>query len=157
MIASQYEEAQQAITVRWRIIPSADPTIVRSHEIIPMIFPEFTTYDYGEDDLCETGQLTACQTYLHYGGGSQWSQNYNIDLTQWHTWTFTQSGGILTVTIDGTLVLDQNVGTTVLPDIVRRAVLQQECPASACPPATAPYTSETETIQIDYFILQIPG
>lgn len=157
MIDSAYQESQQAVSVRWRIVPSADPTIVRSHEIIPMLFPEFVSYADGEDDLCETGQLTGCQTYLHYGGGSQLQHDYTLDLTQWHTWRFTQQAGVITVTIDGVLIWSENVGTTVLPDVVRRAVLQQECPAAACPPTTAPYTSETEILQIDYFILQIPG
>jgi hypothetical protein len=155
MISSAYEEAQQRITVRWRIIPSAHPTVVRSHEIIPMIFPETLSYDYAEDDLCETGQTTGCQTFLHYGGGSQFEKDYALDLTQWHTMTFTQANGVITGVIDGVTVLNKDVGTTVLPGAVRRAVLQQECPASACPPAT--YAGDTEVIQLDYFILQIPG
>lgn len=157
MIDSAYEYQQQAISIRWRILPSADPTIVRSHEIIPMLFPEFVSYADGEDDLCETGQLSGCQTYLHYGGGSQLEHDYVLDMTQWHTWRFTQANGIITVTIDGVLVWSEQVGTIVLPDVIRRAVLQQECPAAACPPTIEPYINETEVLQIDYFVLQIPG
>jgi hypothetical protein len=154
-ISSAYEETQQRITVRWRIIPSADPSVVRSHEIIPMIWPQTLTYDYAEDDLCETDQTTGCTTFLHYGSGSQVEKDYTLDLTQWHTMTFTQANGVIMGVIDGVTVLDQNVGTTVLPDTVRGAVLQQECPRLACPPAT--YAGDTEAIQVDYFMLQIPG
>lgn len=155
MISDPFQETNQAITVRWRILPSADPTIVRSHEIIPMIFPQTASYADAEDDLCETGQLTGCQSYLHYGGGSQVEHDYTIDLTQWHTMRFTQQNGVITATIDGVLLWSQNVGSSVLPNDVRRAVLQQECPAAACP--TASYAGETERLQIDWITIQVPS
>ena len=155
MISDPFQETAQAITVRWRILPSKDPSIVRSHEIIPMIFPQTASYADAEDDLCETGQLTGCQTYLHYGGGSQLEKDYTLDLTQWHTMRFTQENGVITATIDGVLLWSQNVGTSVLPNDVRRAVLQQECPGAACPPAS--YAGETEQIQIDWITIQVPS
>jgi hypothetical protein len=153
-ISDAYQEQSQAVAVRWRILPSKDPTIVRSHEIVPMIFPQSLSYDQAEDDLCETGQLTGCQTYLHYGGGAQLEHDYTLDLTAWHTWRFTQAHGVVTASIDGSLVWSQNVGTSVLPDATRGVVLQQECPAAACPPAS--YAGESERLQIDWITIQVP-
>jgi hypothetical protein len=155
MIASTFQETNQSISVRWRILPSADPTIVRSHEIIPMAWPENDDWTHAEADYCETGQLNACQTYIHYGGSSQVVHNYQLDLTQWHTMTFTQNNGVIMATIDGTLAWSANLGTSTLESVARRVVLQQECPGAACPPAS--YAGETEKIQIDWITIQVPA
>lgn len=166
MISEPYDYRNQAVTVRFRILPSANPSVVRSHHIIPMLYPNddpvYSWYN-AEDDMCESGQLASCDTYLHDGTASDTSpqvyHTYTVDLTQWHTWRFEQKDGTLRASLDNmtTPIWTMSQGTSVLPDALRRLVLQQECPASACPPATAPYTSMKEVIQIDWLTLQVPA
>ncbi len=164
MISDPYYYTAQAVSVRWRILPSKDPSIVRSHHIIPMLFPnDDKTYQWynAEDDLCESGHQDGCDTFLHDGTaadtGSQVYNSYTIDLTQWHTWRFEQKDGTLIVYIDNmaTPVWKMTQGTSVLPNAVRSVALQQECPADACPPAS--YAGETERLQIDWITIQVPG
>lgn len=166
MIADNYKFAQQAVTVRWRIVPSTKPTVVYAHFIIPMIYPDndLPTYDWynAEDDLCEGGEINqGCYTFLHDGTASDTSrqvyQQHSVDLTRWHTWRFEQKNGTLTVYLDNLTkpIWVMNQGTSVLPNAMRLVVLQQECPADACPPAT--HASETEDIQIDWITIQVPS
>lgn len=164
MISDAYNLTQQAITVRWRIIPARHPSVVFSHHIIPMAFPDDPKYDWysAEADLCETESYTDCWTFLHDGTANDTSgqvyYNYlNVDLTQWHTWRFEQVNGTLRTYIDNMThpVWVFTGGTSQFPNAMRRAVLQQECPAAACPPAS--YAGDTETIQIDWITIQVPG
>lgn len=163
MINDAYNLRQQAITIRWRIIPSAHPKIVFSHHIIPMIFPDDPNYQWyqGEDDLCETESYTDCWTFLHDGvagdEGRQVYADHTVNLTKFHTWRFVQKAGKLTVYLDNltTPIWTMTQGTSVLPDALRRAVLQQECPADACPPAS--YAGDIEQIQIDWITIQVPA
>jgi hypothetical protein len=163
-IADQYNLPNQALTVRWKIVPSADPSVVKSHFIIPMLWPDDPKYKWyqGEEDYCESSSVTSCTSYLHDGTSSNTNQqvqhNYTIDLTQWHTWRFEQYNGKLTVYIDNmsTPVWTMNQGTTVLPSMLRRAVLQQEC-TSSCPSTSSAYLGDKQTILIDSFILQVPA
>ena len=164
MVSSAFDFPQQAITVRWRIIPSKNPSVVFSHHIIPMAFPDAAGYDWynAEADYCETETYTDCSTYLHDGtasdtSGQEYHDYLNIDLTQWHTWRFEQENGSLKAYIDNmtTPVWVFTGGTSQLPNAPRRVVLQQECPADACPPAS--YAGESEVIQIDWITIQVPG
>ena len=68
-IAKAYGGIDQAVTVRWRIVPSADPGIVRSTRIIPMRWVDDPNYAWyqGEADYCEGSSLSGCYIYLHYG------------------------------------------------------------------------------------------
>jgi hypothetical protein len=162
-ITDAYDLPQQAVTVRWRILPSANPSVVFSHHIVPMIFPDDPKYQWyqGEMDLCETESYTDCWTFIHDGtAGDEGRQNYHdyaMDLTQWHTWRFEQAHNTLTVYLDDmpTPIWRFAGDATTLPDAMRRAVLQQECPANACPPAS--YAGETERIQIDWITIQAPA
>jgi hypothetical protein len=49
--------------------------------------------------------------------------------------------------IDGVLSWDYQGTATTVPNAVRRAVLQQECPSS-CPAAS--HAGQTERIEVDY-------
>ncbi|HEX9035993.1 MAG TPA: hypothetical protein VF808_03295 [Ktedonobacterales bacterium] len=164
MISDAYALREQAITVRWRVLPSKHPTVVFSHHIIPMAFPDDPSYQWyqAEADYCEAESYTGCWTYLHDGTASDTSgQHYNdyqnVNLTKWHAWRFVQAHGTLKAYIDDMSkpVWVFNGGTSQFPNAIRRAVLQQECPADACPPAS--YAGATETIQIDWITIQIPG
>lgn len=165
MISDSYKFAQQALTIRWRIVPSANPATVYAHFIIPMIYPndDLPAYDWynAEDDLCEGGDLReGCDTFLHDGTASDTSpqvyQSYRVDLTQWHTWRFVQKNGTLKVYLDNlnSPIWVMNQGTSVLPNAMRQTVLQQECSADGCPAAS--YAGETEDIQIDWITIQVP-
>lgn len=156
-IAPQYGGVDQAITVRWRIVPSADPSIVRSQRVIPMRWvddPKYAWYQ-GESDYCEGGHLGGCYTFLHYGpNGQQIIQAYTVDLTQWHTWRVEVHNHRVSVFIDD-LTKPVWVFTgdqTTTPSAIMRTVLQQECPLTGCP--SSAYAGDTEDIQIDWITIQ---
>lgn len=164
MISDSYNLAEQAITVRWRVIPSQHPSAVFSHLIIPMAFPDDASYQWyqAEADFCEGDAPGGCTTFLHDGTSSdQGQQVYNhyptINLTQWHTWRFEQANGTLTVYIDNmTTPFWVFKGTlSQFPNAHRRVVLQQECQSDGCPSST--YAGDAEKIQIDWITIQKPG
>ncbi len=114
----------------------------------------------GEQDLCEGHSLTGCTSFIHYGHPRNHfiSHRYRVDLTQWHTWQFTQLNHTLTTTVDGNVAWACNASTvpacnstTVMPTL-KRVVLQQECAntTSPCPPKS----SGKEQIQVDWIVVE---
>ncbi len=157
-IDKQYGGVDQAITLRWRIVPSKDPNIVRSTYIIPMRWvqdPKFQWYQ-GEADYCEGSGLYDCFIYLHYGPNYQ--QNYHdftVDLTQWHTFRIESRDHTVSVFIDDltTPAWVYHGDDTTVPAAFMRTVLQQSCALSVgCPPAS--YAGDVEDIQIDWITIQ---
>lgn len=156
-IASEYGGVDQAITVRWRIVPSAAPNVVRSHRIIPMRWVDDPKYSWeqGESNYCEGSFLGGCYSYLHYGPNStQISHGYLVDLTKWHTWRIEQHNYQVSVFIDNMTkpVWVYKGDATTIPSSSKRAVLQQECPLSGCPSGT--FAGDVEDIQIDWITIQ---
>lgn len=156
-IAKAYGGVDQAITVRWRIIPSADPGIVRSTRIIPMRWvddPKYAWYQ-GEADYCEGSGLGGCYLYLHYGRYSQIVHGYPVDLTQWHTFRIEQRNHQVSLFIDNLTkpVWVYKGNTTTVPGAIMRTVLQQSCSLTmGCPPAS--YAGDVEDIQIDWITIE---
>lgn len=156
-VSSAYGGVDQAITVRWRIVPSADPGAVHSHRIIPMRWVDDPNYPWyrGESNYCEGSALGGCYTFLHYGPNSrQITKGYLIDLTKWHTWRIEVRNHKVSVFIDNMTnpVWVYNGNETTTPDSLKRTVLQQECPLSGCP--SAAYKGDVEDIQIDWITIE---
>lgn len=156
-VAKQYGGVDQSITIRWRVIPSADPTIVRSTRIIPMRWvddPNFAWYQ-GEADYCEGASLSGCYMYLHYGPNyQQITHGYSVDLTQWHIFRIEQRNHQVSLYIDNlskpVYVYKGNART--IPGASMRTVLQQSCNLTyGCPPKS--YAGDVEDIQIDYITI----
>ncbi|PWT70480.1 MAG: hypothetical protein C5B60_12125 [Chloroflexi bacterium] len=147
----------QAVTVRWRIVPSADPSIVHSTRIIPMRWVDDPNYSWyqGEADYCEGSSLDGCYIYLHFGASGQIWHGYSVDLTQWHTFRIEQRDHQVSLFIDNLTkpVWLYKGNATTVPDAFKRTVLQQSCPLMVgCPPAT--YAGDVEDIQIDWITIQ---
>jgi hypothetical protein len=156
-VSPTYSGVDQAITIRWRIVPSADPGAVYSHRIIPMRWVDDPNYPWysGESNYCEGSALGGCYTFLHYGPNSrQITNGYLVDLTKWHTWRIEVRNHKVSVFIDNMTnpVWVYKGNETTTPDSVKRAVLQQECPLSGCP--SAAYKSDVEDIQIDWITIE---
>jgi hypothetical protein len=156
-IAKAYGGVDQAITVRWRIVPSADPNIVYSTRIVPMAWVDDPSYAWyqGESDYCEGAHLDGCYIYLHYARSRQISYGYTVDLTQWHTFRIEQRNHQVSLFIDNmtTPVWVYRGNATTVPDAFKRAVLQQSCPQHVgCPPAS--YAGDVEDIEIDWITIQ---
>lgn len=138
----------QSVTVRFRVSAS-DPVNTRSHHILPMRWPDASPGYVGEADYCEGSSYSYCRTFLHYGSGVQiYSPEITFDQTQWHTLRATQkAGNDVQVFVDdmATPVWSYDGTTTTVPDVVKRTVLQQECPSS-CPTDT----SDSERIEVDF-------
>lgn len=156
-VAAAYGGVNQAITVRWRIVPSDDPDQVHSTRIIPMRWvddPQYT-WQQGEADYCEGNKLTGCNMYLHYNASSQIINRYSVDLMQWHTFRVEESNHVVRMYIDDMVnPFYVYTGTeTTIPAAFKRAVLQQECDlVNGCPAAS--YAGDVEDIQIDWIIIQ---
>ena len=156
-IAKEYGGVDQAITVRWRIVPSADPRIVRSTRIIPMRWVDDPNYAWyqGEADYCEGSGLGGCYLYLHYGPSSQIVHGYPVDLTQWHTFRIEQRNHQVSLYIDNLTkpVWVYKGNATTVPGASMRAVLQQSCSLTmGCPSAN--YAGDVEDIQIDWITIE---
>jgi hypothetical protein len=157
-IAKAYGGVDQAITVRWRIVPAKDPEVVRSTLIIPMRWvddPQYAWYQ-GEADYCEGSSLDGCYLYLHYGPDyQQIVHDFSVDLTQWHTFRFAQRDHQVSVFIDDMVnpVWVYKGDATTIPGAFMRTVLQQSCAlSSGCPPVS--YAGEVEDVQIDWITIQ---
>jgi PKD repeat protein len=156
-IAKAYGGVDQAVTVRWRIVPSADPAVVYSTYIIPMRWVDDPNYAWyqGESDYCEGGSLDGCYIYLHFGPSSQILHGYSVDLTQWHTFRIEQRDHQVSLFIDNLTkpVWVYKGNATTVPDSFKRTVLQQSCPLLiGCPSAV--YAGDVEDIQIDWVTIQ---
>jgi PKD repeat protein len=156
-VTKAYAGVDQAITVRWRIVPSADPDVVRSTRIIPMRWvddPKFQWYQ-GEADYCEGSRLGGCYVYLHYTASSQITHGLTFDLTQWHTFRVEQRNHQVSIYIDDMQhpVWVYNGTAKTIPGAVMRTVLQQECAlTTGCPPKS--YAGDVEDIQIDWITVE---
>ncbi|HEX9037154.1 MAG TPA: PKD domain-containing protein [Ktedonobacterales bacterium] len=159
-VASQYGGVDQAVTVRFRIVPPRDSDVVRSQRALPMRWVEDPRYQWyqGESDYCEGSWLDRCYTFLHYRSSDsdpfQVERDYTLDLTQWHTWRVETIGHKVTVYIDDMTrpawVYDGPAYTTPLS--IKRTVLQHECPLYGCPPAS--YAGEVLDVQVDWITIQ---
>ncbi len=156
-IAKAYGGTDQAITVRWRVVPSADPRVVRSTRIIPMRWVDDPNYAWyqGEADYCEGSTLGGCYAYLHYGRSSQIVHGYLVDLTQWHTFRIEQHDHRISLFIDDMTkpvwVYKGNAKT--VPGAIMRTVLQQSCAlTTGCP--SAAYAGDVEDVQIDWITIE---
>ena len=67
----------------------------------------------------------------------------------------TRLNHVISVSIDGVLKDDYVGNATTLPDVLQRAVLQQECRSSGCPSATL--SAHSEDIQIDRITIENPA
>ena len=64
----------------------------------------------------------------------------------------TRRNRVISVSIDGVLK-DTYVGTAAtLPDVLQRAVLQQECRSGGCPSSSL--SAERERIQVDWITIE---
>lgn len=148
-----YAAKNQRVTVRYRIVSTNS---VRSHHIIPMLWPAGITYVYkknnGESDFLESDLYSGERTFLHYvtssGTGAQvYSPTLNVNLAQWHTVQAQILGNVVTLSIDGAVVWNYVGNSTTVPSVLRSVVLQQECSHSlGCPKGS----SGSEDIQIDW-------
>ena len=160
-VDAAYGGVNQAVTIRFRVVPSRDPGVVRSQRALPMRWVEDPHYVWyrGESDYCEGTSTSGCWTFLHYAPSDntkafQIEHFYTLDLTQWHTWRIETVGHTVTVYIDDLsdpVWVFHGDGHTV-PQSVKRTVLQQECPLYGCPPAS--YAGDVEDIQIDWITIQ---
>ena len=149
MVSQAFDGIDQRVTVRFRVVRSG----VASHFIIPMRWPDIDSSwpAGGEEDFCETDDLSGCSTYLHYGSSnSQVSHDYSVGLSSWHTVRFQRLNHVMTAYIDNmsTPAWTYTGSKTTLPDTLKRTVLQQEC-QSSCPSGT----SGSEDIQIDWITI----
>lgn len=160
-VNARYGGVNQAVTVRFRIVPPRDADIVRSQRALPMRWVDDPNYQWfqGESDFCEGAWLDRCYTFLHYAAYShtqayQKQFEYRLDLTQWHTWRAEQVGHTVTVYIDDMtrpVMVYQGDATTV-PLSSKRTVLQQMCSLSGCPPSS--YAGEVLDVQVDWVVIQ---
>lgn len=144
----------QRITLRWRVT-GTNLAAVRSHRNIPMRWVSDANYSWyqGESDYCEGAVLTGCASNLHYRDSSSIiSHTYSVDISQWHTWTFTHRDNRIKASVDGALLWDYQGTSLTLPDAFRVTVLQQECLFSGCPSSS--YAGDSETIQIDWIKIE---
>jgi hypothetical protein len=143
----------QRITIRFRVVSDG----VIAHRNIPMRWPTSGIWPAeGEENFCEGHTLSDCWTFLHYGTtNSQIYNNYEIDLTQWHTLRFVRLNHVVKAYVDD---MSEPVWTYVgsavtLPDTLKHVVLQQECKVTGCPAGT----QGTEDIQIDSIAIDVPA
>jgi hypothetical protein len=149
-----YASVDQRITIRFRVVNGG----VIAHRVIPMRWPTTATQPAGgEEDYCESHDLTFCATFLH----SSWGyipRSHIVNLTQWHTFRFERRNYVVRVWIDNmsTPVWTYYGSSTTLPATLKAAVLQQECQplrVGGCPKGTTGY----EEIQIDWITIENPA
>jgi hypothetical protein len=154
-----YAAVDQRITVRLRV-RNTDPVNVRSHRNIPMHFGHVQSPSWpagGEVDYCEGSALTDCAMFAHWSDGTSSGGQYtgpdmHADFTQFRTVQATRRKRVISVSIDG-VVRDNYVGTAAtLPDVLQRAVLQQECRSGGCPSPSL--SAHREIIQIDWITIE---
>ena len=144
-----FSAIDQRVTARFRIADSG----VSAHYAIPMRWPDDDASwpAGGEEDYCESNVPSVCSSHLHYGAtNEQVSHAYSVDLTQWHTLSFTRLNHVVTATIDGTVAWTYTGSSTTLPDTLKHVVLQHECQVTGCPTGT---TGSSE-IQIDWLTVE---
>ena len=154
-----YAAVNQRITVRYRIV-NTDPVNVKSHRNIPMHFGHVQSPSWpagGEVDYCEGSALTDCAMFAHWwnatsSGGQYTGPDIHADFTQFRTVQATRRNHVISVSIDGVLK-DSYVGSsTTIPDVVQRAVLQQECRSAGCPSSSL--AAQSEDIQVDWITIE---
>jgi hypothetical protein len=150
---SGFSSVDQRVTVRFRVVRSG----AAGHFIIPMRWPQIDASwpAAGEEDYCESSDLTGCDTYLHYSANNaQISASHAVDLSVWHTIRTERRNHVVRVYFDDlTSPVWTYAGTSsTLPDTLKDVLLQQEC-QSSCPSGT----SGTEDIQIDWITVADPG
>jgi hypothetical protein len=148
-VAEAYGGVDQRVTLRFRVERSG----AASHFIIPMrIHGDDSSWPAGgEEDYCESGDLSGCETFLHYGdGNAQVSAGYTLDLSQWHIVRFQRRDHVVSAFIDdmSSPAWTYRGSSTTLPDTFKRTVLQQEC-QSACSAGT----TGSEDLQIDWITI----
>jgi hypothetical protein len=149
-----YASVDQRITIRFRVVYGG----VIAHRVIPMRWPTSATQPAGgEEDYCESHDLTFCATFLHSSWG-RINKSHTVNLTQWHTFRFERRNYVVRVWIDNmsTPVWTYYGSSTTLPATLKAAVLQQECQplrVGGCPKGTTGY----EEIQIDWITVENPA
>jgi hypothetical protein len=137
-----YNVNNQRITVRFRIVSVGG---VVPHYIVPMRYA-----GNGEEDFFESDLLNQAHTFLHYSGGRVRSdRGYSINVTRWHTLSFTHLNHVVHAYIDKMKrpVWAYRGDATTTPDATRHIVLQQECSHTfGCPKGTTGYSD----IQVDW-------
>jgi hypothetical protein len=128
-LAERFESVDQKISVRFRV-KTVDG--VRAHRIIPMRWPSHHGSNLGEEDYCEDSSLRGCMTFLHHSDGQEYHQ-YWVDLTKWHTMTFSRRNFTVRAFIDGKRRWVYHGTKATLPPTLKRPVLQQECRSGGCP------------------------
>jgi hypothetical protein len=160
-VNDKYGGVNQAVTVRFRVVPPRDADVVRSQRALPMRWVDDPNYQWyqGESDFCEGAWLDHCYTFLHYAPFSQTQAyqrqyEYQLNLTQWHTWRAEQVGHTVWVFIDNMThpVVVYNGDATTVPLSSKRTVLQQMCPLYGCPPSS--YAGEVLDVQVDWIVIQ---
>jgi hypothetical protein len=148
-----YASVDQRITVRFRVVNGG----VIAHRVIPMRWPATAAQPAGgEEDYCESHQLTTCSSFFHSSWG-RINHAYTVDLTQWHTFRFERRNYVIRAYIDNmsTPAWTYYGSATTLPATLKAAVLQQQCQplyVGGCPVGTTGY----EEIQIDWITVENP-
>ncbi len=149
-----YASVDQRITVRFRVVNGG----VIAHRIIPMRWPTTASQPGGgEEDYCESHDLTFCASFFHSSWG-RINKSHIVNLTQWHTFRFERRNYVVRVWIDdmSTPVWTYYGSSTTLPATLKAAVLQQECQplrVGGCPTGKTGY----EEIQIDWITIENPA
>ena len=85
-------------------------------------------------------------------GGQYTGPDIDADFTQFRTVQATRRNRVISVSIDGDLK-DNYVGNAAtIPDVLQRAVLQQECRSAGCPSSSL--SAEREHIQVDWITIE---
>lgn len=134
VLSRPYESVDQRIQMRFRMKSVKG---IRSHWIIPMRWPSNGDWPRGgEEDYCEGGGSWGCSSYMHGPTKRAW-KDYNVNMADWHTWTFVRRGYTVRVFIDGKQRWYHKGSPSTLPATLKRPVLQQECRMLGCPRGTA--------------------
>jgi hypothetical protein len=172
-LSADFAAVNQRITLRWRMVTTdpanvSDPNAgVISHNNMPMHFGNGngcwpTPAQGGETDYMEGADPTTMSSFIHYGStcgaGTQFtSPDYTaFDFRQWHTVRAERNNHTVKVYIDdlNTPVYTKVGDSTTLPDVLQRAVLQQECRSTGCPAATSPTNTYTADVQVDWVTVE---
>jgi hypothetical protein len=154
-----YAAVDQRVTLRYRVV-NTDPVNVRSHRNMPMHFGDVQSPSWpagGEIDYCEGSALTDCTLFAHWRNGDGSFSQYtgpdmHGDFTQFRTVQATRLNYTLSVSIDGVSVGNYAGTAASIPDVLQRAVLQQECRSAGCPSTSL--SANTEDIQVDWVTVE---
>lgn len=144
VLDKRYQSVDQKIQIRFR---SRSVDGIRAHWIIPMRWPSDGAFPSGgEEDYCEGGGGWGCSTFIHGYNRKGPYKDYNVNINQWHTWTFVRRNFTLNVFLDGRQVWYYRGNRFTLPPTLKRPVLQQECRAYGCPTGR----TGSQTLIIDF-------